>query len=88
MQASFKTYKICLYIHPLFPAAFIDGRLRLVDRSGNSVVTVSSGRLEVYYNGQWGTVCQNSFDSSDARVACHQLGFSEDQNYGTVGSLG
>lgn len=39
--------------------------------------TNHEGRLEIFYGGQWGTVCQNNFDIKDARVACRQLGFTE-----------
>ncbi len=61
------------------------GDLRLVSNSGRRG---SSGRLEVYYIGQWGTVCDDLFGSNDAMVACRQLGFSTYTRYGRVGSLG
>ena len=34
-----------------------------------------AGRLEVYHNGVWGTVCGRNFDDTDAQVACYMLGF-------------
>ncbi|XP_067666942.1 scavenger receptor cysteine-rich type 1 protein M130-like [Haliotis asinina] len=43
--------------------------IRLVSPINNGV-----GRLEVYYNGRWGTVCDDSFGANEAKVACRQLG--------------
>ena len=49
--------------------------VRLVDESGNSDVT--SGRLEVHHDGEWGTVCHASLPVIDAlaNTVCKQLGF-------------
>ena len=33
------------------------------------------GRLEVFYNGVWGTVCDRSFNDTAAKVACSTLGY-------------
>lgn len=35
-----------------------------------------AGRLEIFYRGEWSTVCGDGFRDKEARVACKMLGFN------------
>jgi len=36
--------------------------------------SLHEGRLEVYHNGDWGTVCGSGFTDTAAAVVCRSLG--------------
>ena len=50
----------------------IDGEVSLIGGSRRN-----EGRVEVCVNETWATVCDNTFNESDAQVVCRQLGYSQ-----------
>ncbi|XP_041369837.1 deleted in malignant brain tumors 1 protein-like [Gigantopelta aegis] len=51
-------------------------KVRLVNGS-----STSEGRVEVFYNNTWGTICDDSFGQTEASVVCRMLGFQSNNSY-------
>jgi len=63
---------IFMYVFVAFDFLQYEGAVRLVNGS-----YASTGRLEVFLNNQWGTVCDPNFRIAVANVVCSQLGYTQ-----------
>ena len=74
----------CLHVfwcvHALTAGSCNDGEIRLVDG-----MFESEGRVEICFNQQFGTICDDTWDQADAIVVCRQLGYSDGQGGELVG---
>ena len=61
---------VCSTVPSTIPSNCTHGDIRLVGGS-----TDYEGNVEVCVSGVWGTICDSSWSSSDAQVACAQAGY-------------
>ena len=50
-----------------------EGEIRLVDGAN-----FTEGRVEICLNDEWGTVCDQTWNTTEASVVCRQLGLPGD----------
>lgn len=72
------------YHRPQAPSDTVKIQLRLAGQKRKH----SEGRVEVYYNGQWGTVCDDDFSIHAAHVVCRELGYVEAKAWTASSSYG
>lgn len=72
------------YHRPQVPSDVAKIQLRLAGQKRKH----SEGRVEVYYNGEWGTVCDDDFSIHAAHVVCRELGYVEAKSWTASSSYG
>ena len=60
-----------LAIRSLLLIYCLDASIRIVGGTNER-----EGRVEIMYQGIWGTICDNGWDDIDATVVCREMGYS------------
>ena len=67
--------------HDILLLLVSQGAVRLVQGTFTTS-SLTSGRVEIYINGEWGTVCDDFWGQTESDVVCRQLGFQRASSYG------
>ena len=62
---------LLVVMHSFLNVSFFTVPVRLAGVKDNNY----AGRVEVFYQGEWGKICRNEWDINDVKVVCRQLGF-------------
>ena len=53
--------------------------MRLILANGTESTT--EGRVEIFHDNQWGTLCDDEFDTTDASVICTMFNYTHGEAY-------
>ncbi|XP_030201695.1 deleted in malignant brain tumors 1 protein isoform X2 [Gadus morhua] len=82
-QCSLRGYAQTSQNHAAAATVVCSGNVRLVNGSNKC-----TGRVELYQNGQWGSVCDETWDMNDAAVVCTYLQCGRAQKIPNSGFFG
>lgn len=63
---------LCVYYSEYNGSPFVAGLDKIRLALGQSK---ANGRLEIKYNGKWGTVCSEQWTSQNSKAVCRMLGY-------------